>query len=203
VGLGTGSTVEWTIKKLGERVKEGLNIKGIPTSDRSEILAKELGIPLTTILDNPEIDLTIDGADEVDPDLNLIKGLGGALTREKVVAANSKREIIVVDDTKIVQMLGTKAPVPVEVIPFAWSTCELKLKAFGCEPKLRMKEQNTYVTDNGNYILDCWFDGITEPEMIESQINNLPGVIENGLFLKLTDMVIIASSEGIKILITG
>jgi ribose 5-phosphate isomerase A len=203
VGLGTGSTVEWTIKKLGERVTGGLNIIGIPTSIRSETLAKELGIKLSTLLEHPQIDITIDGADEVDPKLNLIKGLGGALTREKIVAANSKREIIVVDDSKMVDMLGTKAPVPVEVIRFAWNTCKQKLEALQSEPVLRTIDQKNYITDNDNYILDCRFNGITAPEKIETEINNIPGVIENGLFLNLTDMVIVASGKGIQVLTSG
>ena len=200
VGLGTGSTVEWTIRKLGERVDEGLDIIGIPTSIRSDELAKEFKIPLSTLLEHPELDVTIDGADEVDPEFNLIKGLGGALTREKIVAANSKFEIIVVDDSKLVQLLGTKAPVPVEVIPFAWNTCKKQLERLDAEPVIRMVEQNKYVTDNNNYILDCRFDGIPSPTELEQKINNIPGVIENGLFLKLTHMVIVASTEGVKVL---
>jgi ribose 5-phosphate isomerase A len=206
VGLGTGSTVEWTIRKLGERVKDGLKIIGIPTSIRSETLAKELGIPLSTLLDHPVIDLTIDGADEVDPKLNLIKGLGGALTREKVVAANSKKEIIVVDESKLVELLGTKSPVPVEVIQFAWNTCKTKLESLPCEPILRKDKNNpqlNYVTDNDNFILDCKFSGIQSPIELELKLNNIPGVIENGLFLNLTDLVVVASAEGIKILTSG
>lgn len=206
VGLGTGSTVEWTIRKLGERFKDGLKVIGIPTSIRSEMLAKELGIPLGTLLDHPVIDLTIDGADEVDPKLNLIKGLGGALTREKVVAANSKKEIIVVDESKLVELLGTKAPVPVEVIQFAWNTCKTKLESLQCEPILRKDKNNpqlSYVTDNDNFILDCKFNGIQSPIELELKLNNIPGVIENGLFLNLTDLVVVASAEGIKILTSG
>jgi ribose 5-phosphate isomerase A len=202
VGLGTGSTVEWTIKKLGQRVADGLNIIGIPTSVRSEVLAKELGISLSNLLEHPEIDLTIDGADEVDPNLNLIKGLGGALTREKIVAANSKDEIIVVDDSKIVEVLGTKSSVPVEVIPFAWNTCKIKLESLQTKPVpvLRSAGEEAYMTDNDNYILDCRFERIDEPELIESNINNIPGVIENGLFLNLTSSVIVASQDGIRTL---
>jgi ribose 5-phosphate isomerase A len=200
VGLGTGSTVEWTIRKLGERVSEGLDIIGIPTSIRSEKLAKEVGIELTTLLKHPVIDLTIDGADEVDPNLNLIKGLGGALTREKIVASCSKQEIIVVDDSKVVDVLGTKAPVPVEVLQFAWNTCKDKLEKIPSEPKLRKLGDKKYITDNNNYILDCRFESITNPHEIENKIITIPGVLENGLFLGLTNMVIIASKEGMKIL---
>ena len=200
VGLGTGSTVEWTIRKLGDRVKSGLDIVGIPTSIRSEELAKQVGIPLTTLLERPKIHVTIDGADEVDPKLNLIKGLGGALTREKIVAASSKQEIIVIDDSKLVDMLGTKAPVPVEVLQFAWSTCSSKLECLNSKPVLRKVGEHAYITDNNNYVLDCRFNGIPEPESIDAKINAIPGVLENGLFLKLTDMVIIASETGIKTL---
>lgn len=206
VGLGTGSTVEWTIRKLGAQVSEGMEIIGIPTSIRSENLASELGIPLSSLLEHPEIDLTIDGADEVDPKMNLIKGLGGALTREKIVAANSKKEIIVIDESKQVDLLGTKAPVPVETIQFAWTACKTKLQSLGCEPVLRMQKKDKqvrYVTDNDNYILDCRFEGIRSPIELELQLNNIPGVIENGLFLNLTDMVVIASEDGIKVLTSG
>jgi ribose 5-phosphate isomerase A len=201
VGLGTGSTVEWTIRRLGEMVQEGMKIIGIPTSIRSEKLALELGIPLSTLLEHPKIDLTIDGADEVDPNLNLIKGLGGALTREKIVASCSKKEIIVVDDSKIVDNLGTKAPVPVEVIQFAWNTCKSSLQNLDSEPELRMSGQENYVTDNNNYVLDCRFKAITNPKTLELQINNIPGVIENGLFVDLTDIVIVATPDGIRTLI--
>jgi ribose 5-phosphate isomerase A len=200
VGLGTGSTVEWTIRKLGELVKDGLEIIGIPTSVRSETLARELGIKLTTLIEHPKIDLTIDGADEVDPKLNLIKGLGGALTREKIVAASSKKEIIVVDESKLVEVLGTKAPVPVEVIQFAWNTCKTSLLSLNAKPVLRMADEKEYVTDNNNYILDCKFNQINNPEELEMKINNIPGVVENGLFLKLTDIVIVASAGGVEIL---
>jgi ribose 5-phosphate isomerase A len=200
IGLGTGSTVEWTIRKLGAMVESGLKIIGIPTSIRSEKLAIELGIPLSTLLEHPKLDLTIDGADEVDPNLNLIKGMGGALTREKIVASSSKKEIIVVDDTKVVQILGTKSPLPVEVIPFAHNSCKIALEQLQAKPKLRFVEQKEYLTDNNNYILDCRFDSITNPEDLELKINNIPGVVENGLFLNLIDMVIIASKDGVKIL---
>jgi len=200
LGLGTGSTVKWTIRKLGVMMKDGLDIIGIPTSEWSRKLAEESKIPLTTLLEHPVIDLTIDGADEVDPNLDLIKGLGGALTREKIIASNSKKEIIVVDDTKLVQLLGTKAPVPVEVMQFAWSACKIKLEALGCKPVLRMDGKKRLVTDNNNYILDCRFDGINSPKSLETEINNIPGVIENGLFLNLIDNVYVASADGVKLL---
>ncbi len=200
VGLGTGSTVEWTIRRLGEMVNEGLDIIGIPTSIRSEKLAEELGITISTLFDHPEVDLTIDGADEVDPKFNLIKGLGGALLREKIVASVSKNEIIVVDSSKLVQKLGTKSPLPVEVLPFAWNICEAKLVKIPSRPELRMVGEEKFLSDNNNYILDCRFDGIDDPYEIETKINLVPGVIENGLFLNLTTMVIAATPHGIKVL---
>ncbi len=203
VGLGTGSTVEWTIHKLGELTQEGFEIIGIPTSKRSEALAKKLGIKLSTLIEHPDIDVTIDGADEVDPNLNLIKGLGGALTREKIVASNSKKEIIVVDESKLVKLLGTKAPVPVEVLKFAWNTCKKSLEQLNSKPILRSKNQDYYVTDNNNYILDCRFEGIAKPEELDLKLNNIPGVVENGLFLNLTDTVVVASQDGIKVLTSG
>ena len=199
VGLGTGSTVEYTLRKLGERVRnENLKIKGIPTSIHTKRIAKEEKIPLTTLDENPEIDLTIDGADEVDSFLNLIKGGGGALTREKIIAFHSKREIIVVDDSKVVKALGIDFDLPVEVVKFAWQSTKKALEKFDCEVKLReIMENEPYITDNGNYILDCEFERIMEPEELERDINNIPGVVENGLFVDLVDEVIVGGKQGI------
>ena len=200
LGLGTGSTVEYALKKLGEMVKNGLDIKGIPTSMHTRKIAKEESIPLTTIEENPEIDLTIDGADEVDSELNLIKGGGGALTRERIVAYHSKREIIVIDETKVVKALGIDFPLPVEVVKYGWSSTKNKLEEFGCNVKLRKIMRDPYITDNSNYILDCEFVRIDNPEQLEVDINNIPGVVENGLFIGLTDDVIVGSKQGIKTL---
>jgi ribose 5-phosphate isomerase A len=200
LGLGTGSTVRYTLLKLGELIKKGMNIKGIPTSMNTKKIAKEFNIPLTTIEDNPEIDLTIDGADEVDSELNLIKGGGGALTREKIVAYHSKREIIVIDETKVVKALGIDFPLPVEVVRYGWNATKKKLEEFGCNVELRKIMNNPYITDNSNYILDCEFDRIINPEQLEIDINNIPGVVENGLFIGLADDVIVGSKQGIKTL---
>jgi len=199
LGLGTGSTVEFTLRKLGERIKkENLKIKGIPTSIHTKRIAKEENIPLTTIEENPEIDLTIDGADEVDSFLNLIKGGGGALTREKIIAFHSKKEIIIVDDSKVVKCLGIDFDLPVEVVKFAWTSTKKALEKFDCEVKLReIMENEPYITDNGNYILDCEFERIENPDEMESDINNIPGVVENGLFVGLVDEVIVGGKQGI------
>jgi len=197
LGLGTGSTVEYTLRKLGELVKDGLKIKGIPTSIHTRKIAKECNIPLTTLEENPEIDLTIDGADEVDSELNLIKGGGGALTREKIIAYHSKKEIIVIDETKIVKALGADFPLPVEVVKYGWTSTKKTLEEFGCTAELRKIINDPYLTDNSNYILDCDFERIEEPEQLEKDINNIPGVVENGLFIGLVDEVIVGSKQGI------
>ena len=198
VGLGTGSTVEYTLRKLGKKVGEGLNIQGIPTSIHTKRIANEENIPLTTLEENPEIDLTIDGADEVDSYLNLIKGGGGALTREKIIAFNSKKVIIVIDDSKVVKALGIDFPLPVEVIKFGWTSTKKTLEKFGCEVKIReIMENEPYITDNGNYILDCEFERIEDPEQLDTDLNLIPGVVETGLFIGLVDEVIVGSKQGV------
>ena len=169
VGLGTGSTVEYALKKLGELVQDGLNIKGIPTSIHTKRVAIKQKIPLTTLEENPEIDLTIDGADEVDSSFNLIKGGGGALTREKIIAYNSKKVIIIVDDSKIVKVLGIDFPLPVEVTKFGWTVSKKIIEKFGCLVERRKIMGNEpFITDNGNYILDCEFERIMEPAQLEN-----------------------------------
>ncbi|EMR75189.1 ribose-5-phosphate isomerase [Thermoplasmatales archaeon SCGC AB-540-F20] len=197
IGLGTGSTVKYAIKKLGEMVNTGLKIEGIPTSLRTKKLATEYNIPLVDLNDYTEIDLTIDGADEVDSNLNLIKGGGGALTREKIIAYHSKKEIIVIDETKVVKKLGIDSPVPVEVTKYGWKATKKTLKELGCTAELRTIMDEVYITDNSNYILDCDFGKINEPETLEKEINSIPGVIENGLFIDLVDEVIVGSKQGI------
>jgi ribose 5-phosphate isomerase A len=198
VGLGTGSTIEYSLRKLGEKIKEGLKIQGIPTSIHTKRIAKEENIPLTTLDENPEIDLTIDGADEVDSYLNLIKGGGGALTREKIIAFNSKKVIIVIDDSKVVKALGIDFPLPVEVIKFGWTSTKKTLEGFDCEVKLReVMENEPYITDNGNYILDCEFERIENPEQLDTDLNLIPGVVETGLFIGLVNEVIVGSKSGV------
>ena len=195
VGLGTGSTAYYAIKRIGELVKEGLEIIGIPTSSQTEKIAKEFGVKLSTLNEHPVVDLTIDGADEVDPNLNLIKGMGGALLREKIVAVNSKMEIIVADYTKVVTMLGTRSPLPVEVLPFSWKVSSQHLSELNCKVELRFSEGRPFITDNGNFILDCKFEKIEEPYQLEKDINAIPGVIENGLFPNIADKAVIGYDD--------
>jgi ribose 5-phosphate isomerase A len=205
VGLGTGSTAKFAIERLGERVREGLHMLGIPTSIESEELARRLGIPLTTLEENPDIDITIDGADEVDPHFDLIKGLGGALLREKIVAHATRREVIVVDSSKLVDRLGTKAPLPVEVVRYGHPAVARKLATLGCQPALRQRKDGAgpFVTDNGNHIYDCRFPGIDDARALESRIDSIPGVVECGLFVGLAHVVITASEKGVDMRMRG
>lgn len=195
VGLGTGSTAYFAVVALGERVKAGLKIIGIPTSIQTADLARTLGIPLSTLDEHPEIDITIDGADEVDPRLNLIKGGGGALLREKVVASVTKRMVVVADSGKIVEALG-KFPLPVEVISFARTVVEKKIVSLGAMPKLRTKPDGSpYLTDNGNQILDCSFGAIADPAALAHELNGTPGVVEHGLFIGLAKLALVGRGD--------
>jgi len=197
VGLGTGSTAYFAVVALGERVKAGLKIIGIPTSVRTADLARTVGIPLTTLDKRPEIDITIDGADEVDPKLNLIKGGGGALTREKVIATASKKMVVVADSGKIVPVLG-KFPLPVEVIAFARTVVERKIVSLGGSPKLRLKPDGSpYLTDNGNEILDCSFGKIADPAALAGELSGTPGVVEHGLFIGLAKLAIVGRGNSV------
>jgi len=198
VGLGSGSTASIAIRFLGDKVKEGWKLVGVPTSRDSEVLGKSVGIAIGELKDYPDVDLTIDGADEVDPELNLIKGLGGALVREKIVAAATKVEIIIVDESKLVGYLGQKAPLPVEIVKFASESTMRRLQKFGCVPILREKNGLAFITDNGNLIADCRFQRIDNPAKTESDLNLVPGVVDNGLFVGLTDKVIVASEAGVR-----
>lgn len=195
VGLGTGSTAYYAIQKLGGRVREGLLIRGIPTSEQSRIQAEREGIPLIDFAETIRIDLTIDGADEIDPAFNLIKGGGGALFREKLVATASHREIIVADESKLKDRLGG-FPLPVEVVPFGWQYVRLNLEALGCRARLRVSENGAFVTDNGNHILDCAFGAIDDPADLERRIGAICGVVESGLFVGLAHQVVIGKADG-------
>ncbi|MDI6676209.1 ribose-5-phosphate isomerase RpiA [Bacillus wiedmannii] len=198
VGLGTGSTVYWTIQKLGERVKEGLSFQAVPTSKETEVLAKQLNISLISLNDVQSLDLTIDGADEIDANLQLIKGGGGALLREKIVATSSKELIIIADESKLVTHLGT-FPLPVEIIPFSWKQTERKIQSLGCQTTLRLKNNETFITDNNNMIIDCIFSyNITNPANLHTQLKMITGVVETGLFVNMTSKAIIGTKNGIK-----
>lgn len=198
VGLGTGSTATHFIHALGEKVRGGLRVLGIPTSEGSGRLAEEVGIPLTTFRDHPQIDVTVDGADEVSPHLDLIKGLGGALVREKIVAHASKRVIIVVDESKLVRKLGTKTVVPIEVIPLATHRVLLQLKELGGEAAVRENNGKPFVSDNGNTIIDWKHGIIEEPAVLEKQLKAITGIVDSGIFAGVADAVIVAASSGIR-----
>jgi len=195
VGLGTGSTTAYAIEFLGDRIKKGelKDIKGIPTSFQASVLAKQYGIPLTTLDEVDRIDIAIDGADEVDPQHNLIKGGGAAHTREKIVDALAEQFIVVVDSSKIVDRLGSTFPVPVEVIPLAMTPVMRAIEKLGGKPELRMgvKKAGPVITDQGNLVIDVKFDSIDNPGELEKTLNNIPGVLENGLFVGVTDLVLV------------
>lgn len=198
IGLGSGSTVNFFIKKLAELVKEGLKIEGIPSSVKTEKLATELGIPLTDFSTVTHLDVTVDGANEVDEHFNLIKGGGGSLLREKFVATASKKLIIIVDEAKLTSKLGS-IPLPVEVVPFAWEVTSKRIAELGCTPTLRKNGDTPFVSDNGNYILDCQFNGIADPDTLHNQLKLLLGVVETGLFVGMTEAVIVAGEAGTKV----
>ncbi|MCC3381412.1 ribose-5-phosphate isomerase RpiA [Paenibacillus farraposensis] len=195
VGLGTGSTAYWAIQKIGERVAQGLYIQAVATSQASEDLARELGIPIIPFDQIGRLDITIDGADEVNEELVLVKGGGGALLREKIVESNSDRLIIIVDESKDVKKLGA-FPLPVEVVPFASEWTLEALRKTGCEAEWRIKDGERFLTDNGNYIADCRYGTIEHPQELEIRLNQIPGVVDNGLFINMADQVIIARANG-------
>jgi ribose 5-phosphate isomerase A len=198
VGLGTGSTAYFAVVALGERVKAGLKIVGIPTSVHTGDLARSVGIPLTTLDEHPEIDITIDGADEVGPNLNLIKGGGGALTREKVIATASKKMVVVADSGKVVLTLG-KFPLPLEVIAFARTVIEKKIASLGATTKLRMKpDGGPFITDNGNQILDCSFGKIDNPASLARELSDTPGIVEHGLFIGIAKLALVGKGTSVE-----
>ncbi len=198
VGLGTGSTAYFAVVALGERVKAGLKIVGIPTSEATAELARKVGIPLATLEEHPEIDIDIDGADEIDPQLRLIKGGGGALLREKVIAAASKKMVVIADSSKSVPVLG-KFPLPVEIVPFARAVVQKKIAGLGATAKLRLKpDGQPHVTDNGNQILDCSFGKISDPPALAKELSNTPGIVEDGLFIGLATVALIGYGESVR-----
>lgn len=201
LGLGTGSTAFYAIEEIGKRIRAGTlkSIVGIPSSVNTAKLAKKFKIPLGTFVNYPMIDLTIDGADEIDPDLNLIKGGGGALLREKILAQNSQKFIVIVDESKLSQALGVKALVPVEVIPFGSHPVLNYLKTLSADANLRISEKNEpFQTDQGNYIIDCKFNKIVHPFKLASQLKEIAGIVEHGLFPGLATDVIVSGEKGIQ-----
>jgi ribose 5-phosphate isomerase A len=204
VGLGSGTTAALAVNALGRRVREGLRIVGIPTSESTAARARALGIPLTTLDEKSQIELTIDGADEVEEgSLNLIKGHGGALLREKIVANASKRLVIVVDDSKLVHHLAQKFPVPVEVIPFGWQATARQVSSLGAKPALRRNPGGEpFISDGGHYILDCAFEPTVSAASLAEDLDHIVGLVEHGLFIGFTSEVHVASAGGVRVLRT-
>lgn len=199
VGLGTGSTAAFAIAALAARVRDGMRIRAIPTSRASAEQARTGGITLTTLTTHPAIDVTIDGADEVDPHLDVIKGRGGALLREKIVASATRRQVIIVDETKLVQRLGERMPLPVEIVPFGWKRTQSALEALGLAPTLRRANGRVFRTDNGNFIMDCALPQIFAVHDLAGAIKATVGVVDHGFFLGLTHTVVIASPVGVEV----
>ncbi|MFL6438158.1 MAG: ribose-5-phosphate isomerase RpiA [Terriglobales bacterium] len=194
IGLGSGSTATYFIQILGERVRAGLRVRGVPTSLRAQQLAEKCGIPLTTLNDAKTIDIDVDGADEFDPQLRLIKGGGGALLREKIVASASRQFIVLADSSKQVPILGA-FPLPVEVIPFAETLLAQRISDLGATVALRTGKDGTiYKTDEGHHILDCHFGRISDPDALARMLKNMPGVVEHGLFINMASVVLVAAS---------
>jgi ribose 5-phosphate isomerase A len=201
LGIGTGSTAAFVIAELAARVARGLSVVAVPTSENSAALARRLGIRLTNFAEHRRIDLAIDGADEVRRgSLDLIKGAGGALLREKIVAAASARFVVVVDAEKLVDRLGERHPVPVEVTPFGWQATAAAIERLGASLTLRQGAGEPFVTDGGNFILDCRFGPIEDPARLERRLNLTVGVVENGLFVGRSSAVVVASADGVEIL---
>lgn len=201
LGLGSGSTAEFALEALAARVAQGLRVVGIATSERTESLAHRMGVTLTSFAEHRRIDLTIDGADEVErATLNLVKGRGGALLREKIVAAASARMIVIVDEVKLVDRLGAHVPIPVEIVPFGWQITLERLSDLGATPALRNTGRVPFVTDGGNYIADCAFPPIVDPASLERRIAEITGVVESGLFIGLADTVIVGGASAVDIL---
>lgn len=200
LGLGTGRAAAAFVRALGARVAEGLEVRGVPTSVATAELARGLAIPLITLEQAGRLDITFDGADEVDPALDVIKGYGGALVREKIVAASSDRLVILVGAEKLVSKLGARGKLPVEVIPFGRSLAEARLSALGCEPVLRVDDAGAaYVTDNGNHVLDCKVGPIERPDQLDRDILAIPGVLGTGLFVAMADAVVVQDGDAVEV----
>jgi len=201
LGLGSGSTAAFAIEALAERIAEGLHVVGIPSSEATATLAQRHGIPLATFAEHRRIDITIDGADQVEcATLNLIKGLGGALLREKILASASDRMIVVVDETKLVNRLGGQTPLPVEIVPFGWQVVCERLSAIGCAPRLRLAGERPFTTDGGNYIADCTFAHIPDSAALATKLSSMVGVIESGLFIAMASMIVVGRPTGVEVI---
>lgn len=200
VGLGSGRAAIAFVHALGAKVRNGLRVRGIPTSEETARVARENGIELIGLEDCDSIDVTIDGADEVDPQLDLIKGYGGALVREKIVAAASRREIILVGEEKLVPRLGARGVLPVEVIQFALAVCRKKLCELGCRPQLRQRDGKAFLSDGGNYILDCGIELLDNPRRLDAAIREIPGVVGTGLFLGVADLVLVGTGSEVRVM---
>ncbi|MGB6389566.1 MAG: ribose-5-phosphate isomerase RpiA, partial [Methyloceanibacter sp.] len=206
LGLGTGSTAARFVEALGQKVASGLQVLCVPTSEATRAQAESLGIPLTTLDETPHLHLTVDGADEIDDQLRLIKGGGGALLREKIVATASDQMVVIADNSKLVPMLG-KFPLPLEVVRFGFAATRRLVEAMaaqaGCEGEIRLRKTESgepFISDQGNFILDCHFGSIPEPEVLGFALKRVPGVVEHGLFLGVADLAIVASKEGVTVL---
>lgn len=198
VGLGTGSTAAHFLRALGERVAGGLKIQGVPTSIATEKAARQLAIPIGTFVDRPYVDLAVDGADEIDPAFRMIKGGGGALMREKVVATAASRFVVIVDASKRVDRLG-RFPLPIEVLPFAWPVVQRRVASLGVKPELRRGTDGTpFVTDQENFVLDCPFEEIPDPQDLQAALEGIPGLLEHGLFLDQADLVLVGNGEDVE-----
>jgi ribose 5-phosphate isomerase A len=201
LGLGTGSTAAFAIEALAARIEKGLRIVAIPTSEKTAVLARRLGVSLTSFAEHRHIDMAIDGADQVERGtLNLVKGLGGALLREKIVASASRRFIIVVDEAKLVDRLAVSTPLPVEIVRFGWQTVLDRLTGIGCVPRLRVVGDKPFITDGGNYIADCAIEEITDPVALEARLSAIVGVVESGLFVNLASRVVVGRPAGVEVL---
>jgi ribose 5-phosphate isomerase A len=199
IGLGSGRAAAAFVRALGARVRQGLRVRGVPTSEATAALAREVGIPLVE-LDGAPLELTVDGADEVDPRLDMIKGYGGALVRERIVAAASLRQVILVTPDKMVARVGARGRLPVEVIPFARPLCERRLRALGCRPEVRTADGRPFITDNGNLTLDCGIEPPADPAAFERAIRAIPGVVDTGLFLGTADTVLLAEAGSVRVI---
>ncbi len=201
VGLGSGSTAAFAVEALAARIATGLRVTGIPTSEKIAALARRLGIPLTNFAEHRRIDVAIDGADQVARDtLDIIKGRGGSLLREKIVASACERLIIVIDETKLVDRLGGNVPLPVEIVSFGWRTTLDRLAAIGCAPQMRLAGDRPFTTDGGNYIADCAIAEIPDPAALEARLSAVVGVIENGLFLGMASKIVVGRPAGVDVI---